>query len=217
MEHASSLTGLIHANGRMHAWIDKICTNKHVYILTHGQTSGKNRLTERKANIRPECTCTQMDGQIDASCHSAKGSYRHRFVGSNKTFFWVPWRAFQKLTNLTDAKTKHLMEVNSEPPPPRCPGLPLYVPTCAPSSAACLAGYSENIEWKVFSIQPVSHLGKEGFGWREQPDFRLWSPAVMTEPRAENSGESLPEARSSNTRYHGKNFQISNFQTCNRI
>lgn len=201
----------------MHAWIDKICTNKHVYILTHGQTSGKNRLTERKANIRPECTCTQMDGQIDASCHSAKGSYRHRFVGSNKTFFWVPWRAFQKLTNLTDAKTKHLMEVNSEPPPPRCPGVPLYVPTCAPSSAACLAGYSENIEWKVFSIQPVSHLGKEGFGRREQPAFRLWSPAVMTEPRAENSGESLPEARSSNTRYHGKNFPISNFQTCNRI
>lgn len=38
------------------------------------------------------------------------------------------------------------MVEESEPPPPRSPSLPLDVPTCAPSSAACLAGYSENIE-----------------------------------------------------------------------
>ena len=155
---------LIHASGRMHTSIEKICTNKHVYILTRRQTSGKNRITERKANIRPECTCTQMDRQIDASCHSAKDTSRHR---QQKGLFHLPWRAFPQLTNLRDAKTNHVMEVKSEPPPPRSPHLLLYVPTCAPSSVAFLAGYSENIEWKIFSIEPVSHLGERGI-WMER-------------------------------------------------
>lgn len=38
--------------------------------------------------------------------------------------------------------------------------LPPSLPTCAVSLAGWLAGYSENIEWKACSMQPVSHLGK---------------------------------------------------------
>ncbi len=42
--------------------------------------------------------------------------------------------------------------------------LPSSLPTCAVSLAGWMAGYSENIEWKAFSIHPVSqsvsHLGK---------------------------------------------------------
>lgn len=98
------------------------------------------------------------------------------------------------------------------------PGLHLRLPpslsTCAVSLAGWLAGYSENIEWKACSIQPVSQSpGERGFGWGEQPGFRLWSPGVMTEPRAEKSGESLPQACFSiYPRFHGKSLSnlISN-------
>lgn len=72
---------------------------------------------------------------------------------------------------------------------------PHPLPTCTVSMADWQAGYSENIEWKAFSIQPVSQSPRErGFGWGVQPGFGLWSPGVMTEPRAEKSGESLPQA-----------------------
>ncbi len=56
------------------------------------------------------------------------------------------------------------------------------------------------------AIQAVSQSPRErGFGWGEQPGFRLWSPGVMTEPRAEKSGESLPQAcLSIYSRFHGK-------------
>lgn len=44
---------------------------------------------------------------------------------------------------------------------------PASLPTCAASLAGWLAGYSENIEWKAFSFQPVSQSPGEGggFGW----------------------------------------------------
>lgn len=86
-------------------------------------------------------------------------------MAAKSTTFQLPLRACQNLTNSTDAKTKMLMEeiVNLHLPRLQL-RLPPSLPTCAVSLARWLAGYSENIEWKAFSTQPVSqsvsHLGR---------------------------------------------------------
>lgn len=71
------------------------------------------------------------------------------------------WEPVKNLTNSTDAKTKTLMEKMVNLHLPRLHQRLTPFPPFSPVLFLCwLAGYSENIEWKALSIQPVSHLGK---------------------------------------------------------
>lgn len=201
MEPVASLRALNQTNGSLHTdghvsrWQTCHVTNAcHSHKQSRGRKKGPSW---RNANNRPQHGNADGHGNIRLLCVSYTQKQKHIccLCGSLSTAFRLPFRAHQNLTNSTDAKTKMLMEkmvnlprlhllLNLHPPPS-------YLPTCAAFLACWRAGYSENIEWKAFSIQPVSQSPRErGFGWGEQPGFRLWSPGVMTEPRAEKSGVS---------------------------
>lgn len=84
-----------------------------------------------------------------------------------KRYFLASFESLSKLDKFNRCKNKDADGDDSAPPAPSPTSaipLPPPFPTCAVSMAGWLAGYSENIEWKAFSIylvsQSISHLGK---------------------------------------------------------
>lgn len=129
--------------------------------------------------------------------------------------YLASFESLSKPDKFNRCKNKEADGEASKPPPPWSPidtSLSPFPPVLLPWLADWQATVRILNERPFQSCQSVSHLGKGGFGWGEQPGFRLWSPGVMTEPQAEKSGESLPEARFSiYSRFFGKSFPTCSF------
>ena len=186
--------------------MDKFHTDRQSFMQTHTATSKqveKKKKKERERNRysrRMQMTGPKthnVDGRTNvhslSPSHEQNKKNTYTLHGSLSTTFERLLRAWQNSPGFTDAKTKLLMEemVSLHLPCLHLHLLQSSLCTCAAVVAGWRAGYSENIEWKAFSIQwisqSVSHPGKGDLDGGEQPGFRLWSPSVMTEPRAEKS------------------------------
>lgn len=174
---------------------------------SHEQTRGdkkRERLNLKRRQITGLGACIQMDKQI----------YAHFFPFSNmqnSTHIQSVWQlkrlspgSFESASKPDKFnRCKNKGADGGDSTPHHLPRLHLRLPAFLPSHLCCFLGWLTGcLQWEYWmkglfypASQPVSQSPREGgFGWGEQPGFRLWSPGVMTEPQAEKSGESLPQA-----------------------
>lgn len=158
---------------------EQILTNTQAHMQSHSreQTQGmkkKETELEKKTNNRPGYMHT--DGQTNICSLSFSNTKKKKStntytvcVTAKASLSPVSFESASKPDKFNRCKNKGADGGDSAPAPPASPlstpsRLPPIPPVLFPWLAGWLAAYSENIEWKAFSTQPVSqsvsHLGK---------------------------------------------------------
>lgn len=100
-----------------------------------------------------------------------------QFVQQLKLRFQASSESQSKIDKSNRCKNKDVdVRERKAPALSRSSARPPSIPTCAPFLAAWRAGYSENIEWKAFSTQSVSHPGKGDLGGGEAARLQALIP-----------------------------------------